>query len=605
MTFPAEEFTPQRLWPAVWMLLRLRLSILWRGFRRARLVRKLAIFFLSLMMLVGLVVLFIASWSALQAWQTPGMQRMAGLLNGLSANLPVLVVSAVFMGVFAASFGVLLQTLYLAGDMDFLLSTPVPPRAVFIAKLLEAVLPNFAMICLLVLPILFGLGISAGHNLLYYPAVLLVLSALALAAAGLSALLVMLVVRVFPARRVAEVIGFIGAITTIVCSQTAQIAQWGEANQDAALQMMQRLNALDSAWSPLAWSGRGLSAIARGDWLSGLGLTTATLAVCAAAFAFSLVMSERMYFSGWTRLQVVGRKRRPKPALGRPAAGMPAAGLEPAARSAGLPGRLAARLAGWLSGPLPRPVRALMYKDWLVLRRDLKNLSQLITPLIFGVIYAITLLRSGPLVPTEELDRLSPAAVALLSNGSVYMSVSMSLFVGWMLLSRLGGMAFSHEGRSYWLLRSAPVSVGQLLLAKFLVAYLPTLTLSLLYLLGIWLLSGAGLGVIVYSAVAVGLGLAGSTGLSLTFGILGTNLTWEDPRAMQHGSLGCLGVLATMTYLPVIMALFFVPPALCALFDIPLPVGQVLGLSAGSLVSLGLAIVPPLLARKTVARFGE
>jgi hypothetical protein len=102
--------------------------------------------------------------------------------------------------------------LYLAGDMDFLLSTPIPIRAVFISKLLQAILPNFGLICLFALPMLYGLGASLGYQWLYYPLVLTLLAVLALAAAGIASLLVLFIVRIFPARRVAEVLGFVGAI---------------------------------------------------------------------------------------------------------------------------------------------------------------------------------------------------------------------------------------------------------------------------------------------------------------------------------------------------------------------------------------------------------
>ena len=119
----------------------------------------------------------------------------------------------------------LLQALYLSGDMDFLLSSPVPIRAVFVTKLLQAVLPNFGLIALFGLPVLFGLGLAGHYNFLYYPLVLLTMIALALAAAGLSALLVMLVARVFPARRAAEILGFIGAILAFTCSQAGKPLQ--------------------------------------------------------------------------------------------------------------------------------------------------------------------------------------------------------------------------------------------------------------------------------------------------------------------------------------------------------------------------------------------
>ena len=49
--------------------------------------------------------------------------------------------------------------------------------------------------------------------------------------------------------------------------------------------------------------------------------------------------------------------------------------------------------------------------------------------------------------------------------------------------ARLAAMGFSHEGRYYWLLKTAPVSASQLLAAKFAVAYLPALALGWAFML--------------------------------------------------------------------------------------------------------------------------
>jgi hypothetical protein len=79
--------------------------------------------------------------------------------------------------------------------MDFLMSAPIPIRAIFVSKLIQAVLPNFAIMCVFSLPILFGLGITSGYSFLYYPMVVIVLAVLSLAAAALASLLVMLAAR--------------------------------------------------------------------------------------------------------------------------------------------------------------------------------------------------------------------------------------------------------------------------------------------------------------------------------------------------------------------------------------------------------------------------
>jgi hypothetical protein len=176
------------------------------GFRRARLRKKIGMIVLGLILLGVLVAAFVISFLVLNALRSPQLAEVVQDPNRLLASIPVLVVTIAFLVILITSFGLLLQALYLAGDMDFLLSSPLPIRAVFLSKLLQAILPNYALILLIGLPVLFGLGISQDFNFLYFPFVILVLTSLALAAAGMASLAVMGVVRVFPARRVAEVL---------------------------------------------------------------------------------------------------------------------------------------------------------------------------------------------------------------------------------------------------------------------------------------------------------------------------------------------------------------------------------------------------------------
>ena len=572
------------LWPSVWKLLKLRWMTFWRSFRRSRLRHKIGMTVLALVVLGMIGVIFFLTWQLLRFLETPALAQFTGDLTRLVDNLPILVLGAAFFGVFLVSFGVLLQALYLAGDMDFLLTTPVPVRAVFVAKLLQAVLPNFALVCLFGLPVLFGLGISAGYRPLYYPVVLLLLGMLALAAAGLASLIVMAIVRIFPARRVAEVLGFLGAITTFICSQSGQLARYSNLSAGqatAALGMVERFN---QPWSPLAWAGKGVVELGKGSWPVGLGLVILVLSLSAAVFAVSLVASERLYYTGWASIQNQGRKHTPQ-------------------RTEAKPFRIP-KFTGLIRRFFPTPVWAMMNKDWLVLRRDLRNLSQLITPLIIGIVYAFMILRGGAR-PTPGPSEAPVWLQNLLGNVQTYASVGLSLFVGWMLLGRLAGMGFSQEGKSFWLLKSSPVSGGSMVAAKFMVAYLPTLGLSWAYLMVIWLLQRSGLSVLLYALPAVALCIAGNTGLSLAFGISGAKLDWEDPRQMQRTSSSCLSTLASMVYLPLTLILFFGPPIGLMAFGVAELFGQAIGLVLGGAVSLLCAIIPLSIVRTRVDRLGE
>jgi ABC-2 type transport system permease protein len=578
------------LLPAVWKLIRLRLQITLNGFKHAKIGRKI----LTIVAVLGLLAfagfIFFLSWTLLNFLRSPQLAQYAGMdVTPFLQAVPVLVFTGLFLGILLSSFGVLLQALYLSGDMDFLLSAPVPIRAVFVTKLLQAVLPNFGLISLFGLPVLYGLGLSGHYNILYFPLVLLTMIALALAAAGLSALLVMVVARVFPARRAAEILGFIGAILAFTCSQTGNLFNsFGNSANVSGVQvsnMFALIMRFNTPWLPLNWAGQGLVALGEGRWLTGILLVALTLGLSAAAFMASLATAERWYYSGWAGMQVIAHKKKPLRAA-RP----DAASRETSAFGMG-------RL-------LPAPVWGVVWKDFLLLRRDLRNLSQLISPLIFGVIYSFMLLRAGGQPPPgqgQAPDWFMNSFRLLLSYGNI----GMSLFVGWWLLGRLSGMAFSAEGRNYWMLKAAPLRAGHLLAAKFLVAYLPTLVLGWLFLVGISLLQKIPLSGFLYSLLAVAMCLAGMNGIQLAFGVLGANFKWEDPRKMSAGGLGCLGQLLTMLYLPLAFGLFIAPLWLAPAFNWPPAVGYLAGFILGVSATGLCAFLPPWLVRAKVDRLGE
>ena len=588
-----------RVLPAVWKLIRLRLQISINGFKHAKLSRKI----LTIFGIVGLLaiaggILFL-SWLLLGFLRSPQLTQYVGMdVTPFLQTMPVLIFTGLFLGILLSSFGVLLQALYLSGDMDFLLSAPVPIRAVFVTKLLQAVLPNFGLISLFGLPVLYGLGLAGRYNILYYPFVLLTMVALALAAAGLSALLVMLVARVFPARRAAEILGFIGAILAFTCSQAGNLFNsFGRSADVSGAQVNNMFNLLirfNTPWLPLNWAGQGLVALGEGHWLIGVLLVTLTLGLAAAAFMVSLSTAERWYYTGWAGMQVVALRKKP---LGKARPAVGGGTLSPVVVFSGVP-------TIWMDRFIPSPVRGIIWKDFLLLRRDLRNLSQLISPLIFGVIYSFMIFRTGGQLPAgqgEAPDWFMNALSILLSYGNI----GMSLFVGWWLLGRLSGMAFSSEGRNYWMLKSAPVRAGHMLAAKFLVAYLPTIVLGLLFLVGISIVQKIPLSGFLYGMVVVVMCLAGMNGVLLAFGAAGANFKWEDPRKMTAGSLGCLGQFLAMLTLPLTFGIFISPLLIVNLFQWPQVYGYLVGSIVGVAVTGTFAFLPPWLARGKVEQLGD
>lgn len=571
------------IWPIIIKLLRLRILIFINGVKRAKLRQKISLGFLGALLIGFLGFIFYISWLMLQGLQSPMLIEVIGDISKIIQMIPTLLLSGAFIGILVTSFGVLLQALYLAGDMDFLLAAPIPIRAVFVTKLLQAILPNFALICVFALPVLFGLGVSQSYSVFYYPLVIILLIGLALAAAGISSLMVMLAARIFPARRMVEVLGFIGGITSLICSQSGQLARFEEFSPDQAGQAYQALTRFNLPWSPLTWAGNGLTLIGQGEWATGALWLSFTLLLAIGTFSITLATAERLYYTGWASIQ--GQKKKKKTLRTNKASE-------------------SNFLKQAIEKLVPASLRAIMVKDFLMLQRDLRNLSQLVTPLIFGIIYAFLLLRDEDGLSNGS-GEIPEFFQPVLENISVYFTIGIALLVGWMLIGRLGGMGFSQEGKSYWLLKTAPIKTRTLVASKFLVAYLPVILLSGGFLIVLSLLQGLHSSQLLFALPVISLCIAGNVGLSLTFGITGAKLDWEDPRQMQKTGSGCLGALAAMVYLPISLVLFFAPPLVAQFIDLPAWIGQVLGLMIGGAFSLTCAILPLWLVRHSVRRLGE
>jgi ABC-2 type transport system permease protein len=577
---------PDNLWFYVIELLRLRWVITISGFKRAKPLRKALALLLGLLVLAAFAGSYILTSLLLRLVDSPRIIESGVNLNSFVNAIPTIIVSGVFLGILLVSFGVLLQSLYLDNDMDFLLAAPIPTRAVFLTKLLQAILPNFILVMAFGLPVLFSLGVTGSYTILYFPLVLVVLAFLSLAAAGIASLLVMAVVRILPAKRVAEVLAFLAAIFFIVLSQWTNLTgiNFVTLSPEQLSKGTQALTTLDSAWSPLAWGGRGLVDLGERHWLSAAFFLALTLGLSGGVFWFAMAAAEHLYTSGWASIQESPQRKKTHRAVDFE-------GTNDASTS------IFRRL-------LPPEVQAIMRKDSRELRRDLRNTSQVIKPLILGILFAVMVLRSGGGLSTVK-GETPTLFMELFRSALAYGSLGLSLFIGWMVLSNLALISFSMEGKSYWMIKTAPVSAVTQLTAKFLIAYLPALIVSWLFMAGMALIQKAPASTILYGFLSIALILAGLGGIILAIGVRGANLTWTDSRRMTDGVTSTLGLIAGFLALIAALLLFFAPPIGLPLFGISELTGRLIGLLGGGAIALLCMILPLALVKDRVGRIGE
>jgi ABC-2 type transport system permease protein len=569
------EFHHPGLWSSIWKLLLMRARLVWSGFRRAKPRQKIGQVIFLLFLTALATGAFVFSQVLIGFLRTPALAEQINLLALFSA-LPGLVLSMAFFVILITNFGVLLQALYLSHDMDFLIASPLPMRAVFVSKLIQAILPGFGLFCLVGLPMLFGLGAASNYTWIYYPLVVITLAVMALAAAGIASILVMAVVRVIPARRAAEVLGFIGAIVSILCSQFGNLTNSLNLHEGQVATAVNQIASVSPIWSPFTWAGRGLTDIGGGAWLSGIGLTLLTLLVAGGIFAGTLVLSENLYFTGWAGLQSSVQKKK----------GVRRTKI----KNRNVPG---------MSRILPVPIRAIISKDFLLMRRDLRNLSQLITPLILGAVMVFSTLRS---TSSGRLFEEVPMA-----GLPVYTNIAFTFFVGWMLMFNLATTSFSREGKHYWMLSAAPLKPSQLIRAKFIVSFIPTLLVGWFFVAVTSLIRSITFSQLVYSLLVTGFGFAGLNGILLAFSIAGANLDWEDPRKVGlRGTAGCMSMIVSLFYFAFCLALYLSPPVLCEIFaPDKLWVGNILGAIFGTIFAMLCAVIPPRLFLGRIALMGQ
>jgi ABC-2 type transport system permease protein len=166
-------------------------------------------------------------------------------------------------------------------------------------------------------------------------------------------------------------------------------------------------------------------------------------------------------------------------------------------------------------------------------------------------------------------------------------------------------MSFSQEGKNFWLLKASPASPRQMLIAKFLGAYIPALALGSLFLVVTSALERTSPSQAIYMLLALALCLAGLTGILISFGVAGANFKWDDPRRMNAGGLGCLGQIITMLYLPISIGLFIGPVFLALAFHLPIYYGYLIGAFVGVSVNLICAVLPVRVMERAVGRLDE
>ncbi len=381
-----------------------------------------------------------------------------------------------------------LSNLYISQDLELCHSSPATLTEIFLSRSFYTVINSSWMLLVFGFPVMMAYGFVYHAGLNYYLSLICVSFPLIIIAASLGIMLIMVLVRSFPAQRARDIIMFLSLILIVILYFLFRFLRPERlVNPEAFISIAQYLGALktpDSPYLPSHWATDILWA--RLIKYKG-GHVLNYLLLWSTAFAMVVIdiwMAGLIYFHGFSKAQEAKRRSR----TGR---------------------KILERIVSVITRPLGPDMTSLIAKDVRTFFRDNSQWSQL---LLLGALVVVYLYNFSVL-PLER----SPIKSIYLQNALSFLNIGLAGFVISALSVRFIFPAVSSEGQAFWIILSSPLSPRRFLWSKFLAYLIPMLVLAEMliiytnYLLKVttfmMVLSSVTIFFLVFGIVALGVGL--------------------------------------------------------------------------------------------------
>jgi ABC-2 type transport system permease protein len=360
------------------------------------------------------------------------------------------------LGVIFASFlGLLLlsniitalSSFFLARDLDILVGSPTDWLRLYAAKLLETLVNSSWMVVLMAIPMFsaYGIVFDGGAAFVVYVACLFVPFLVIPSVIGSAITLTL--VNVFPARRTRDILSLVAVVTAGLIVLMFRIVRPERlARPEGFRSLVDFVGVLrtpSSPFMPSEWLSRAVMGwlnVSGADWL-GLALLWTS---AGALFVLGALLHRAWYYRGYSKAQEGAQKRAQSGAM--------------------------SALAVRALAPFGSVRRELVLKELRLFFRDTTQWSQLILLGVLVVVYVFNI---------RYLPLKGEGITFMLVNIVPFLNLGLAGFVLASIAARFLFPGVSLEGRTLWLLRSSPISMRDLLWAKFWVGAVPLLVLAL------------------------------------------------------------------------------------------------------------------------------
>jgi ABC-2 type transport system permease protein len=406
-----------------------------------------------------------------------------------------------------------LSSFFLARDLDLLVSGPVDWLRLYGAKLIETIIASSWMVALMAIPVFaaYGTVYHGGWVFGLFAAAVFVPFLVIPAVAGSA--ITLLLVNIFPARRTRDILSVVAVVTAAGIVLLFRLVRPEQlARPEGFRSLVDFVAVLRTPASPLLpseWVQHSVMGLLgeNPDWLAVYMLWS----TAAAFVVLGALLHRALYISGFSKAQESAQRW---------------------ARS-GIVSRAVMRLLR----PLSVLRRELIMKEMRVFFRDTTQWSQLILLAVLVVVYVFNI---------KFLPLRGDGVTMFLINIVPFLNLVLAGFVLASIAARFIFPGVSLEGRTLWLLRSSPMSMRDLLWAKYWVGTAPLLVLALA-IVGVtdYLLKVSGFMFLV-STFTIAMMTFAISGLAIGFGTVFPQFETENAAQIPTSFGGLLFMMASV-----------------------------------------------------------
>ena len=448
-----------------------------------------------------------------------GVQEIGPLLAG---KLLGLILVGFFSILLLSNVITALSSFFLAKDLDLLVSGPVDWLTLYIAKLVETIVHSSWMVVLMAVPMFTAYGVVYQGGWMFPLIVAATFIPFLVIPAVIGSAITLLLVNAFPARRTRDILSVIAVLSAGgIVLLFRLIRPERLARPEGFRSLVDFISILRTPTSPMLPS----------EWVQHAVMSWFTprpealpyywlWSTAAAAAVLGAALHAGLYGKGFSKAQESAQRWVRSGTLGRF-------------------GRLALMPIGVVR-------RELVLKEIRVFFRDTTQWSQLILLAVLVMVYVVNI---------KFLPLSGAGMTFFLMNVVPFLNLVLAGFVLASIAARFIFPAVSLEGRTFWLLRSSPLSLRELLWSKFWVGTLPLLVLALAivgvtdYLLQV---SQFMMAVSVFTITFMTLAVAG---LAIGFGTLFPQFETENAAQIPTSFGGLLFMMTSVALIGAVVIL--------------------------------------------------